>query len=165
MIANKHICIPVFSNSLLTARLGAQALLAGLALLLRLDGGLGHFFLLVTPSLRIILFDHDAVFKLLRLDLIQVLRLDDVLEAALVTIALELAQQVQLVTLELLNTLIERRDTVKHLIVLVLEFETVLLSLTQLLLKKLFLALKPHVLFLFIVKVVLDCSPGRYGPL
>ena len=160
-----HICIPVSCNSLLAARLGAQALLAGLTLFLRLYGGLGHLFLLVTPSLRIILLYHDAVFKLLRLNLIQVLRLDDVLEATLVTVAFELAQQVQLVTLELLDTLIERRDTVKHLIVLVLEFETVLLCLTQLLLKELFLALQPHVLFLFIVKVVLDCSPGRYGPL
>lgn len=63
----------------------------------------------------VVLYD-DAVVELLALDLVELLRLDDVLEAALVPRRLQLLQKVQLMRLQLLYALVQRRHRRKHLI-------------------------------------------------
>ena len=88
---------------------------------------------------------------MLALDVVQFLSLDDVLEAAFVAVTFEFAKQVKLMTLELLDTLIERRDRVEHLIVFILELETLFLCLGQLLLDHQDLLLEGAVATLFLI--------------
>ena len=100
------VCVSLLCGGFATA-FGLETVLALLAHLFLSQLLLGDVFLFVSPSLRVILFDNDTVLKLLALEVVQVLSLDDILEASFVTIALELAQQVKLVALKLLDTLIE----------------------------------------------------------
>ena len=71
-------------------------------------------------ALRIVLSHLNAILDLLALYILQLLRLDDVLEAALVAVAFQFLQQVDLVLLQLFNPGVQRAHRVEHLVMPVL---------------------------------------------
>ena len=64
----------------------------------------------------IVLGHLNAILDLAALYVFQLLRLDDVLEAALITITFQFLQQVNLVLPKLFNPRVQRRHRVEHLI-------------------------------------------------
>ena len=97
-----------------------------------------------------------AVLKLLALNLVQLLRLHDILKTALVTKCLQFVEQMQLVLLEFLNTLVQGGHRVEHLIVLVLELKPLILGLLELFRHDLKLILELIDAGLLVIKVLLD---------
>ena len=118
----------------LTTSFGLDASIALLAGLFLSHLFLLQFLLFIPPSLWIIVFNNDTVLELFGLQIVQLLSLYNIFETAFVSIAFELVEQMQLVALELLNTLIESRNWIEHLIMLILELKSLLLCLSQLLL-------------------------------
>ena len=75
---------------------------------------------LLSQLFRPVVFDYHAAFELLAFDVFKLLGLDDVPEVALVAILFEPLEQVQFMLFELFNTSVEARDSVEHLVVLLL---------------------------------------------
>jgi len=81
------------------------------------------------PShLGLVVFNLHSRVKLLMFNAFQLLRLDDILQIALVTVTLQLGQQVKLVLFQLLNASVQTVDRIEHLVVLRLELDLLVFS-------------------------------------
>ena len=156
---SKFICSSLGSRFTTTFRFKAS--IALLTSLLCPQIILFHLLLLISPCLRVILFNNDTVLELFSFQIVQVLSLDNILKTAFIAIAFELVEQVQFMALKLLNTLIESGDRIEHLVMLVLKFEPLLLSFDQFLLDHNDLVLEGPVASLLLVKVLLDVRSRR----
>ena len=117
----------------------------------------------ISSGLGIILFNNDTILELLGLHLVQVLSLDDVLKTAFISISLQLVEQVELVALELLDTLVESGDRIEHLVMLVLELKSLLLCLLKLRLEHQDLLSKLTIALLLLIQVLLDVRSSSDG--
>lgn len=110
------------------------------------------------------MFNLYSLLKLPHRHIIKALGLNDILKTTFVTISvLQLVQQVQLVVLEFLDALVERRNRGKHLIVFGLELITLNLGLLEQHLRFLQLHVELSNFVFLVVEVRLDVLSGCNG--
>lgn len=75
---------------------------------------------LLPQLFRVVVLNRDFAIELLSLDILQLLSLDDVTQIALIPCLLELLKQMKLVLLQFLDSSVQARNCLEHLIVLLL---------------------------------------------